>query len=61
MPTYDYVCPNDHVHERFNVPENDREPRICPECLKKAYRAMSFTGKPVVRGGTPKFHREGTR
>lgn len=61
MPTYDFVCSNGHVHERFNIAEDDTGKRPCPECLQPSERALTFTRPPVIQGGTPKFHRNGTK
>ena len=55
MPTYGYVCPSGHIHERFRIAEDDREPRPCPECMKPAERTISAPAA-IVQGGTPSFH-----
>lgn len=40
MPTYEYMCSNDHVHEaRFSISERP-EQHECPECKQMAKQVI---------------------
>jgi putative FmdB family regulatory protein len=40
MPTYDYLCPNNHAHEHFCSISARPETRQCPECGETAKSAI---------------------
>lgn len=57
MPTYTYECENGHeftvFHQRIS---QGRRYEDCPKCGAEAPRKISGTQRPVVKGGTPRFH-----
>lgn len=49
MPTYEYVCANDHAFERIQK-MNDKPVAKCPECGAKAARKISGGQGLIFRG-----------
>lgn len=55
-PTYSYVCPDGHEHERYKRMSDAGKVEPCPECGKWAERVLTAPQRPIVKGGTPSFH-----
>jgi putative FmdB family regulatory protein len=49
MPTYEYVCANDHAFERIQK-MNDKPVTKCPECGAKAARKISGGQGLIFKG-----------
>lgn len=49
MPTYEYVCANDHAFERIQK-MNDKPIAKCPECGAKAVRKISGGQGLIFKG-----------
>lgn len=41
MPIYEYICDNEHKHERHRPMSECKEGSICPQCGQVAKRIMS--------------------
>jgi putative FmdB family regulatory protein len=51
MPIYDYLCPAEHIHERYA--RVDEEVFDCPECGDKAKRIISLGGPSTTNEDAP--------
>ena len=56
MAQYEFLCPVGHIIEREAPMTCIPKHVICRKCGKKAKRIVSLTGRPVVKGGTPRFY-----
>lgn len=52
MPTYDFLCKNDHLFE--DIIPSDMPPPPCVTCGAESKRVPSFRGNVI--GDTPKFY-----
>lgn len=55
-PEYEYQCEHGHRAAIWQHMGDMEEEIPCPTCGKPAQRVMSFTQRPIVKGGTPNHH-----
>lgn len=57
MPMYEFQCSSGHRTEKFlSVSESDKAIK-CPDCGKRAKRAVSLTGAPILKPGVGGFYK----
>jgi putative FmdB family regulatory protein len=57
-PIFEYECEREHrstIHVSLLGRPNEIK---CPVCGKTAQRIISMQQRPIVKGGTPRFHHE---
>jgi putative FmdB family regulatory protein len=59
MPTYGFICSQcEKDFEVFRPMSEYEKPADCPSCGKSAKKVYARSGPPIVKDGTPRYHKQ---